>query len=176
MSIEVAGFIVFLAVLAVFIVVVERQKPPEIPRPPDSSADRGDVASVEQLIAADSSLTRSFAAFAVLWLVGILWQFVVAAARPAAPASFLWMSRVLAIVQIAAQVWYATSAARAATMVGETSWHYATAILLLPLPGLVGPPSRLTMIGASPLSIKFLLSGRLQTAVRDASFAEMRQG
>jgi len=41
---------------------------------------------------------------------------------------------------------------------------------------LVPIPIVSTIIGASPLSIKFLLSGQLQSAIRDGTIADLRQG
>ncbi|MEZ5288280.1 MAG: hypothetical protein R2712_26460 [Vicinamibacterales bacterium] len=49
-----------------------------------------------------------------------------------------------------------------------------TWILVAPFLALVPTPILSMLIGVSPLSIKFLLGGQFQTAMRDAAFAELR--
>ena len=57
-------------------------------------------------------------------------------------------------------------------ILGEKAWPYVTWILAAPILSLVPIPIVSTLIAASPLSIKFLLGRQLNTAIREAAFAD----
>ena len=73
-------------------------------------------------------------------------------------------------------MWYAISAGAAAKLLGATGWHYVVWILVAPFLARLPIPIVSTIIGVSPLSIKFLLGGQLQTAMRLATFEELHGG
>ena len=79
----------------------------------------------------------------------------------------------LLVVQIGLYVWFAIAAGAAARALGGTAWHYVVWILASPVLALVPIPIVSTVIGVSPLSIKFLLGGQLQTAIREQTSMAM---
>ncbi len=70
-------------------------------------------------------------------------------------------------MQIGLYVWFAIAAGAAARALGGTAWHYIVWILASPILSMIPIPLVSTVIAVSPLSIKFLLGGQLQTAIRD---------
>ena len=76
----------------------------------------------------------------------------------------------LVLVQLGCYVWYALAAGEAAKALGEKGGVYIAWILIAPFAAFVPIPVLSTAIGVSPLSIKFLLSGQLQSAIRDQTF------
>ena len=125
--------------------------------------------TVEDLIARESALTRSFAGFAAAWLAGWAWPMFMASYFEQRNAGALAIWLFLLLVQLCLRGWYAYAAAMAAKALGGTGWHYAVWILVAPLISLLPIPLVSTAIAASPLSIKFLLGGQLQTAIRQQS-------
>jgi hypothetical protein len=57
-------------------------------------------------------------------------------------------------------------------MLGETPWKYVVWILAAPFLSRIPIPIVSTLIGVSPLSIKFLLGGQLQSAIRQRPFED----
>jgi hypothetical protein len=125
-------------------------------------------ARIDQLIRVESRLTRSFICAAAVILASILWVLFIAGTKPSGP-----IALVFTVLQIGCYVWYAKSAGAAATALRETGWKYVVWILAAPFLALLPIPVVSTLIGASPLAIKFLLGGRLQTAIRDESVADL---
>ena len=122
--------------------------------------------SVDGLLAADSHLTRSFAAAVAGALAAMMWVIF-------AGTAFSWVYVTLVLLQFACYLWYAFAAGEAARALGETGWVYISWILAAPLLALIPIPVVSTVIGVSPLSIKFLLGGQLQSAIRDQTFEVM---
>jgi len=122
--------------------------------------------SVDDLLAADSDLTRSFAAAVAGALATLLWAIY-------AGTALSWVYATLVLVQFGCYVWYALAAGEAAKALGETRAVYVAWILIAPFAALIPIPVLSTAIGVSPLSIKFLLSGQLQSAIRDQTFEVM---
>jgi len=122
--------------------------------------------SVDDLLAADSHLTRSFAAAVAGALATLLWAIY-------AGTALSWVYATLVLVQFGCYVWYALAAGEAAKALGETRAVYVAWILIAPFAALIPIPVLSTAIGVSPLSIKFLLSGQLQSAIRDQTFEVM---
>ena len=131
------------------------------------------TASIDDLVAADSQLSRSFIGCVVAWLASFGWGIFAGPVTATQPVSVPWVPLAILVVQIALYVWYAVSAGRAARVLGGVGWKYVVWILVAPFLALVPVPIVSMIIGVSPLSIKFLLGGQLQTAIRDATFAEM---
>ena len=122
--------------------------------------------SVDDLLTADSHLTRSFMAAAASALATMLWAIF-------AGAALSWVYVTLVLVQFGCYVWYALAAGEAAKALGEAGWIYLTWILIAPFAALIPIPVLSIAIAVSPLSIKFLLSGQLQSAIRDQTFEVM---
>jgi len=132
------------------------------------------ITDVEQLQTADSRLTRSFIGCVAVFAASILWTLFVAPAQAGdAGQPSVWIPLLLFVLQIAFYVWYAIAAGGAAKVLGATKWHYVVWILLAPFLALLPIPVVSTIIGVSPLSIKFLLGGQLQTAMRQAAFDQL---
>ncbi len=83
-----------------------------------------------------------------------------------------WVSLALALFQLVAYVWFAVCVGAAAAAVGETKWVYVAWVLAAPVLALVPIPILSTIIGVSPLSIKFLLSGQLERRIRERTFED----
>jgi hypothetical protein len=122
--------------------------------------------SVDTLLAADSHLTRSFIAAVAGALAVMLWTVF-------AGSSFSWISLVLILAQLGCYAWYAMATGEAAKALGDTGWAYVAWILAAPFAALIPIPVVSTVIAVSPLSIKFLLSGQLQSAIREETFEVM---
>jgi hypothetical protein len=132
-------------------------------------------ASVEELQVADTRLARSFFGAVTSWgLSFCLNMFLV----PSHRTSVALMAAVAGVfvLQIGFYVWYAISAGSAARLLGARRWHYVVWILLAPFLALLPIPIVSTIIAVSPLSIRFLLGGQLQTAMREAAFAQLHGG
>lgn len=122
--------------------------------------------SVDTLLAADSHLTRSFIAAVAGALAVMLWTIF-------AGSGVSWISLVLVLAQLGCYVWYALATGEAAKALGDTGWAYMTWILAAPFVALVPIPAVSIAIAVSPLAIKFLLSGQLQSAIREQTFEVM---
>jgi hypothetical protein len=122
--------------------------------------------SVDDLLTADSHLTRSFIAAVAGALAVMIWAIFVGPA-------LTWVYVTLVLVQLGCYAWYALAAGEAARALGEKAWVYVTWILAAPLVALIPIPVLATVIAVSPLSIKFLLGGQLQSAIREQTFEVM---
>jgi hypothetical protein len=131
--------------------------------------------TVEQLIKVEARLTRSFAVAAGALILSIIWRFFIATPVRGGTVVMTPAGVVLGLLQIGAYIWYAVSAAAAATAIGSRGWMYGGWILAAPFLAMLPIPVVSTLIGASPLAIKFLLGGQLQTAIRSGTFDEIHQ-
>ena len=125
--------------------------------------------SLDELFAVESALNRSFVACVVALGATIVWTFVMMGAGPDEHGVLGWVGLALAIALVGAYVWYAISAGAAAKALGQTSWHFVVWTLAAPLLSRLPIPVVSTLIAASPLAIKFLLGGQLQTEIRERS-------
>ena len=126
---------------------------------------------LEELLRAEARLTRSFWAAAVGVIGTLLWVMFVTGGQEDAGSGLGQVSGVLLLLQLAFYVWYAIAAGGAARVLGDKGWKYVAWILVAPFLAQVPIPIVSTIIGVSPLSIKFLLGGQLQEAIRKESFA-----
>jgi len=122
--------------------------------------------SVDDLLSADSHLTRSFMAAVAGALATMLWAVY-------AGSALSWVYVTLVLVQFSCYIWYALAAGEAAKALGENGGVYITWILVAPFAALIPIPVLSIAIAVSPLSIKFLLSGQLQSAIREQTFEVM---
>ena len=128
--------------------------------------------SVDDLMAAESRLNQSLIACVGAVLAGFAWSLLaVKSGSSGTPATGL-VALLLLLLQIGCYGWFAASAGRAARILGEGAWKYVVWILVAPFLALVPIPIVSTLIGVSPLSIKFLLGGQLQRAIRETPFAD----
>lgn len=127
---------------------------------------------IEQLLRVERLLSRSFMAYIGALLLNVV--FLLFLASPASPRSSLVLLLLLPL-QFGVYVWYAISASKAAGALGEAGWKYAVWILVSPFLALVPIPIVSTIIAVSPISIKFLLGGQLQTAIREESTADLHR-
>jgi hypothetical protein len=132
--------------------------------------------TIEELIRAEARLNRAFMGY--LFAVGsaLAWPMMIAGQGPDFPVWVGLASLGLVVVQIALYVWYAMAAGGGAKALGETGWHYVVWILASPILSLLPIPLVSTVIAVSPLSIKFLLGGQLQTAIREQTSMALHVG
>lgn len=131
---------------------------------------------LDALLRAESRLSKSFWAAAAGVLGTLLWAMFVAGPSPDAEGGIAQTGLVIGAVQLVFYVWYAISAGGAAKVLGEAAWKYIAWILAAPFLAMIPIPVVSTIIGVSPLSIKFLLGGQLATAIRQESFAGIHEG
>ena len=128
---------------------------------------------IEELMRAESRLNQSFIGAVIGAALGIGWMFI--RERPAAGSADLdWTTLSLNLVQFGFYIWYAISAGAAAKLLGDKGWKYVVWILAAPFLARIPIPIVSTLIAISPLSIKFLLGGQLQTAIRQEGVAAIR--
>jgi hypothetical protein len=129
--------------------------------------------TIEELIDAEAGLARAFIGYLFAVLSGLAWP-MIAASFGAEPSSGIVVATLgLLVVQIGLYVWFAIAAGGAARALGGTAWHYIVWILASPILALIPIPLVSTVIAVSPLSIKFLLGGQLQTAIREQTSMAM---
>jgi hypothetical protein len=125
--------------------------------------------SVDDLLAADDRLTHSFTAAVAAALASIGWAVFFGNTGP------VWLRLVLITAQFGCYIWYAVAAGAAANVLGGTGWHFVAWILAAPFAALIPIPIVSAVIGVSPLAIKFLLGGQLQSAIRESTFEAIHQ-
>ena len=126
---------------------------------------------LEALLRAESGVSRSFWAAVVVVLGTIFWTLFVAGPSPDAGSGVAQTGLIIGVLQFAFYIWYAISAGRAAKVLGDPGWKYVAWILVAPFLAMIPIPIVSTIIGVSPLSIKFLLGGQLQEAIRQEGLA-----
>ena len=126
---------------------------------------------LEALMRAEAGLTRAFWAAAAGVIGTMLWAMFVMGPQTDAGSGVAQAGLVLAVLQFAFYVWYAFAAGTAAKVLGDAGWKYVVWILAAPFVAMIPIPIVSSLIGISPLSIKFLFGGQLQTAIRQESFA-----
>jgi hypothetical protein len=123
--------------------------------------------TIEDLIHAEARLGRAFVGYLFAVLSGMAWPMLVAGRGGELSVAWIATSLGLLVLQVGLYVWFALAAGAAARALGGTAWHYIVWILVAPLLALAPLPLVSMVIAVSPLSIKFLLGGQLQTAIRD---------
>ena len=130
---------------------------------------------VDELIRVDTRLSRSFIGYVAALGAGLIWMMFIAKRTPTGGIEPSLAALLLVPLQIGLFLWYAISAGAAAKALGDAGWKYALWILASPFLALIPIPIVSTIIAVSPLSIKFLLGGQLQTAIREESLAGLHQ-
>jgi hypothetical protein len=129
-------------------------------------------ASVEELVAGETALNRSFAAAVAALLANLAWMLTLAKVEGEPRGVLALVMPALLVLQLGCYVWFAVSAGRAARLLGGTGGMYVAWIIAAPLLSLLPIPIVSLMVQASPLSIKFLLGGQLERAIREGVFAD----
>lgn len=129
---------------------------------------------IEDLIRAETRLTRSFAACVVIFLASTIWLSFIARRTPTGDTDPAWVGTASLLLQFGCYVWFAFAAGAAAKLLGDPGWKYIVWILAAPFLARIPIPIVSTLIAVSPLSIKFLLGGQLQTAIREEGIAAIR--
>jgi len=128
--------------------------------------------TADRLVAVESGLNRSFGGAVVAAVAGVVWSiFVVKMGMETSPGGVL-VSLGLLACQLGCYLWYAVAVGSAARVLEEPPWGYVAWILLAPFLAMIPIPIVSTLIGVSPLSIKFLLKGQLESAIRNATFED----
>ena len=126
---------------------------------------------IERLLRVDTALTRSFIAYIAGLLATVAWYMFIATPAPGGKLTLSPTAVVLTVFQYACYIWYAIAAGAAAKELGDRGWKYVVWILVAPILAMLPIPIVSTVIGISPISIKFLLGGQLQSAIRQESAA-----
>lgn len=126
---------------------------------------------LDALLRVESGLNRAFWAAAAGVIGTLLWAMFVAGPDVDAGSGVAQAGLILLLLRLASYVWYAFAAGAAAKVLGDAGWKYVAWILAAPFLALIPIPIVSTLIAVSPLSIKFLLGGQLQTAIRQEGFA-----
>jgi hypothetical protein len=121
--------------------------------------------SSEQLLEVESRLNTS------------LWIAAFAVASALAWAAFVgdgvrWVGQMLVAFQLGSYVWFALSVGAAATALDEPRWRYVGWVRIAPFLALIPVPVVSTLIGVSPLSLKFLLGAQLERRIRERTFED----
>jgi hypothetical protein len=128
---------------------------------------------VSDLLAAESRLDRSFAAALAAAVLGLAWPTYL---RLTGQALAAWAGPVaggLLVAFATTYAWFALSVAGAARALGRARGPYLAWLIAAPILWLLLPiPILASIILASPLSLKFLLSGELRSEIHDRTFAE----
>jgi len=129
--------------------------------------------TIEELIHAEGALGRAFIGYLFAVASALAWPMIASSLSPEPTVGIGVASIALLLVQIGLYVWFAIAAGAAARALGGTAWHYIVWILVSPILSMVPIPVVSTVIAVSPLSIKFLLGGQLQTAIREQTSMAM---
>jgi hypothetical protein len=128
--------------------------------------------SVEELMAAETWLNRSFTAAVVALLANLAWMLTLAKVEGEPRGVVALVMPALFVLEMGCYVWFAVSAGRAAKLLGGTGWTYVAWIIAAPLLSALPIPIVSLIIQASPLSIKFLLGNQLERAIRESVLAD----
>jgi hypothetical protein len=128
--------------------------------------------SIDELLAIEARLDRSFVVCIVALLAELAWPVYL---RVTQQAEVGWGGVVyvaLALLLVGAYIWFALSVGKAAKAVGNQGGLFLAWTLCAALLSFLPIPIVSTLIAASPLSLKFLLSGQLRSAIHDRTFEQ----
>src|SRR5262245_23755765 len=90
------------------------------------------MATIEELTARDTQLTRSFAAAVLSLFAVLLWTFFLAPADESGLPKMTIVTVVLSLIQLGCYIWYAVAAGSAARTLGDDGWKYVLWVLAAP--------------------------------------------
>jgi hypothetical protein len=128
--------------------------------------------AVQDLLDAEARLDRSFAVCLAAFLVSNAWPVYLRVTDQDRLGWAQTVGLVLAGVFLAAYVWFAYAAAAAAARLGQSRGLYLAWLIAAPLLGVLPIPIVSLIIQASPLSLKFLLSGQLRAEIHQRTLAD----
>ena len=128
--------------------------------------------TLDQLLAVERQLDRSFVVCVVAVLVYALWPVYTRLTGQEGTAWAPWVGLTLGLMVLPVYVWFAVTATRVARALGKAWGGYLAWLLLAPLFSCLPLPVVSLLLAASPLSLKFLLSGQLRSEIHDRTFAE----
>jgi len=131
----------------------------------------GQGRSLDGLLAAEKQLDRSFMACVCLYVLTVAWPVYLQVTDQLALSCALPVARATTLTLFAAYVWFAIAAGKAAEQLGRPKGLYLAWILVAPILGMFIPFVGL-VIQASPLSLKFMLSGQLRSEIHDLIFEQ----
>jgi hypothetical protein len=128
--------------------------------------------SVQELLAVEAQLNRSFTVCVAALFTGLGWVVYLHGAELEATSWGLAVLTALAAVLLATYVWFAWAVGRAARAVGGRRALYLTWVLVAPFLALLPIPVVSVVLAASPLSLKFLLSSQVRSQIHDRTFED----
>jgi hypothetical protein len=136
-----------------------------------AASPRGVVAGVQDLLAAESRLDRSFSACVGAAVLGLAWPTYLRMTDQRL-VGWTWpVAQLLFAAFVIAYAWFAFSVAVAARGLGRSRGPYIAWLTAAPILWLLLPvPILASVILASPLSLKFLLSAQLREEIHDRTF------
>jgi len=132
---------------------------------------------VEDLLRQETLLNRSFALWMTMYIaVGVLGVFVGARGGIPLTVGVALVQLALLLTYLASYIWFIIEVTRTAKALEKRPLPFLAWMLVAPVIGLIIgliPVFSIfaIVIGASPLSIKFLLAGQLRTEIHNRTFA-----
>ena len=124
--------------------------------------------TIDELIRIEARLRRAFLGYLPAVAAALAWPLVVAGRVADPSAAVVAAALVVLAVQVGLCVRFAVTANASARALGTTAWHYVAWILSAPFVAMLPIPIAATAaIALSPLVVRFLLGGQLQTAIRE---------
>jgi hypothetical protein len=134
---------------------------PDAPPPP-----------IEDLLAAEARLDRSFGVAVVAFLMKSAWPAYLQLTRQQAVQWVGAVEAALFVGMVVTYLWFAHAATAAAGRVGRSRVLVGGWILLAPVCAFLPIPVVTKLIEASPLSLKFILSSEIRSVIHERTFAE----
>ena len=131
----------------------------------------GQAHSLDSLLAAEKQLDRTFMACVCVYVLTVVWPVYLQATDQSALSWAVPVARALVLVLFAAYVWFAVAVGKAAEQLARPRGLYVAWILVAPILGMFIPLVGV-VIQASPLSLKFMLSGQLRSEIHDLTFEQ----
>ena len=128
--------------------------------------------SVQDLLAIERSLDRTFAVAVTAVLAELCWPLALRAMEQSNASWGETVQIVLTVAMFGAYVWFALAVRRAATAVGSPGGLFLIWVLAAPVFAVLKMGLVSAVIIASPLSLKFLLSGQLRSKIHDRTFED----
>jgi hypothetical protein len=126
--------------------------------------------SVEDLLAVEARLDRSFMVCVAALLARLAWPLALRAIEQTGAAWGGVVELGLALCLLAAYIWFAISVGGAARAVGSSATLFVLWVLASQFLALIPIPVVSLALAASPLSLKFLLSGQLRARIHAKTF------
>jgi hypothetical protein len=128
--------------------------------------------TIDELLAAEASLDRSFTACLIAFLVSTAWPIYIRLTGQGGT-SWAWpIGLLLLLPLLGTYVWFAYAASTAAARLGQERSLYLAWLIAAPVLGRIPIPIVSQIITVSPLSLKFLLSSQLRHEIHRRTLAD----